>query len=89
VLIDSLRVVLLALSLAMGFAAAGQRRGSALSQRAEWGMALAHGLDRGLSWRDRHFQSPPGERPAPGRGQAADGAYFETHAADQEKPPRG
>ncbi|MFM7269813.1 MAG: hypothetical protein ACKOZT_14740 [Cyanobium sp.] len=37
-LIDSLRVVLLALSLAMGFATAGQRRGSGLSQRGEWRM---------------------------------------------------
>lgn len=47
-LIDSLQVVPLALAMAMGFAAAGQRRGSALSQRTEWRIALADGLNRGF-----------------------------------------
>ncbi len=48
---DTLRVVLLSLGLAFAFAAAAQRKGSALSLRAEWRQAVEGLLEAGLSRR--------------------------------------
>ena len=48
---DSLKAVLLSLGLALGFAAAAQRKGSELSLRAEWRQAVEGLLEAGLSRR--------------------------------------
>jgi hypothetical protein len=48
---ETLRVVLLSLGLALAFGAAAQRKGSALSLRAEWRQAVEGVLEAGLSRR--------------------------------------
>ena len=48
---ETLRVVLLSLGLALTFAAAAERRGSPLSQRGEWRLAVERVLEAGLSRR--------------------------------------
>ncbi len=52
---ESLRVVLLSLGLALGFAAAAQRQGRELSQRAEWEQALEGVLEAGLLWQQERL----------------------------------
>lgn len=54
---DCLRVVLLSLGFAMAFAAAAQRRGSELSLRAEWGLAVEGVLEAGLSWQQERREN--------------------------------
>ena len=54
---DCLRVVLLSLGFAMAFAAAAQRKGSALSLRAEWGLAVEGVLEAGLSWQQERREN--------------------------------
>ncbi len=53
---DCLRVVLLSLGLALAFAAAAQRKGSALSVRAEWSLAAEGVLEAGLLWQQERRQ---------------------------------
>ena len=52
---DSLRVVLLSLGLALAFAAAAQRKGSELSLRAEWSLAVEGVLEAGLLRREERL----------------------------------
>ena len=87
--IDSLRVLLLALSLAMGFAAAAQRHGSTVSQLTEWRLAAGETIKSVQSWcQKRHAVRQRGRR-GPGGGRDADADYFES-LADQwegDRPP--
>lgn len=86
--LDSLRVVLLSVSLSLGFAAAGQRRGSGLSQRNEWRLAAADGVESFHRWRDGRFGYRKAGRRGPGRGPSADAAYFELLADEEDTPLR-
>lgn len=83
---DSLRVVLLSLGLALAFAAAAQRPGSALSLRAEWSLAAKGVLEAGLLWqqeRRRRHLSPHSQKQ-----RGADAQYFEALANDQNAETR-
>ena len=77
---DSLKAVLLSLGLALGFAAAAQRRGSELSLRAEWRQAVEGLLKAG---------QPSGSargHDGPRRG-GVDASYFEALAGEDDTPP--
>lgn len=54
---DCLRVVLLSLGLALAFAAAAQRKGSALSMRAEWRQGVEAVLEAGLLWQQERREN--------------------------------
>lgn len=82
-LIDSIRVVLLALSLGMGFAAAAQRKGSALSQRAEWGLIVVNCLNALIDWLEHRRSSEH----RISRGHIADADYFDSLSQGEDNPP--
>ena len=95
---DSLRTLLLSLGLALGFAAAAQRKGSGLSLLDEWRLAIAAARRATLGWRDAWNQRQTQRRTSrelqtrsrrEQNGQAASAALRDEAPRSSERGPRG
>ena len=95
---DSLRTSLLSLGLALGFAAAAQRKGSGLSLLDEWRLAIAAARRATLGWRDAWIRWPTQRRTSrelqtrsrrEQNGQAASAALRDEAPRSSERGPRG